>query len=57
MSLDTVSGPEVFQEISPVAEAAEQPLLEIRYPDGIRLCVFSLLPPDYLATLLGAGVR
>jgi len=41
-----------FVEIVPAAEAADRPLLEISYPTGVRLRVFSPLTPAYLDHLL-----
>jgi transposase-like protein len=41
-----------FLEIVPAAEAADRPLLEISYPTGVRLRVFSPLTPAYLDHLL-----
>ena len=49
--------PEDFVEISLAPESSRQALLEICYPDGVRLRLFSLLPPDYLAQLLAARLR
>lgn len=46
--------PEAFVEISPGPAPTPEALLEICYPDGVRLRLFSLLPPDYLAHLLVA---
>jgi len=41
-----------FVEIVPTTEAQDRPLLEISYPTGVRLRVFSPLTPVYLDHLL-----
>ncbi len=41
-----------FLEIQPVAAAAERPLLEVCYPTGVRLRIFSPLKAAYLDHLL-----
>jgi len=41
-----------FVEIVPTTEAVDRPLLEISYPTGVRLRVFSPLTPAYLDHLL-----
>jgi transposase-like protein len=41
-----------FLEIVPATEVADRPLLEISYPTGVRLRVFSPLAPAYLDRLL-----
>lgn len=48
---------EHFQEITPATDGPEHALLEICFPGGIRLRLFSLLPPDYLADVLAARLR
>jgi hypothetical protein len=37
------SAPDVFLEIRPVAREEENPLLEVCYPSGVRLRIFSPL--------------
>ena len=44
--------PGAFLEIQPVAAAAERPLLEVCYPTGVRLRIFSPLKAAYLDHLL-----
>ncbi len=44
---------EAFLEIHPVA-AAERPLLEVCYPTGVRLRIFSPLKAAYLDHLLSS---
>lgn len=48
------AGPETgaFLELLPRSTPAEQALLEVVYPHGVRLRFFSLLPPAYLEQLL-----
>jgi transposase-like protein len=41
-----------FVEIVPTTEAVDQPLLEISYPTGVSVRVFSPLAPAYLNRLL-----
>ena len=49
----TTSESDAFLEIQPVAAAApEHPLLEVCYPSGVRLRIFSPLTPAYLVHLL-----
>ena len=44
-----------FLEIIPATAALDRPLLEISYPTGVRLRVFSPLTPAYLDHLLSLG--
>ncbi len=44
--------PDAFLEVQPVAAAAERPLLEVCYPTGVRLRIFSPLKAAYLDHLL-----
>ncbi len=48
----TPSAPDVFLEIRPVAREQENPLLEVCYPSGVRLRIFSPLTPACLDHLL-----
>ena len=48
----TASDSDVFLEIRPVAAEVENPLLEVCYPSGVRLRIFSPLTPAYLVHLL-----
>lgn len=43
---------DVFLEIRPVATEEENPLLEVCYPSGVRLRIFSPLTPACLDHLL-----
>ncbi len=44
--------PGAFLEIQPVSAAADRPLLEVCYPTGVRLRIFSPLKAAYLDHLL-----
>lgn len=46
--------PGAFLEIQPVAAAAERPLLEVCYPTGVKLRIFSPLKAAYLDHLLSS---
>lgn len=44
--------PDAFVELTPVGPPAERALLEVVYPQGIRLRLFEPVEPAYLASLL-----
>jgi len=47
----------VFMEIRPARAPAEQVLLEVVYPHGVRLRLFAPVEPAYLEGLLMLGGR
>lgn len=54
---ETAERPSAFLEITPPTPPEAAALLEVVYPHGVRLRVFSLVEPAYLARLLALEDR
>jgi hypothetical protein len=52
---EKAASPGAFQQITPSAPSVDGALLEIVYPNGVRLRLFTPVGPAYLNRLLAPG--